>query len=134
MSQIKGLAVPVGLCGQNCFANGGISYDWGGGLGEGAVLGAEGIIGIFQADDNGDLVIHVMEILTLWKSRTNWPSFSLTWKRKIGEEFTGFYCLSLHYSFNAQCHFFFFFGLVFRKSSSLRNLELGKRLEQEISH
>ena len=30
--------------------------------------------------------------------------------------------------------FFFFFCLVFRKSSSLRNLELRKRLKQEISH
>lgn len=106
MSQIKGHAVPAGLCGRNRFAKGSIPYDWGGGLREGAMLGAEGIVGIFQADDNGDLIIHVMEILTRWKPRTNWPSFSLTWKRKIGE-FTGFYCLSLHYSFDAQCLFFF---------------------------
>ena len=28
------------------------------------MLGAEVIVGIFQADDNGDLVIHLMEILT----------------------------------------------------------------------
>ena len=35
--------------------------------------------------------------------------------------------------FDAQC-LFFFFCLVFRKSISLRNLELGRRLQQEISY
>lgn len=84
----------------------------------------------FQVENNGGTVIYLMEIIMQWKLG----------KKKLAKLFTdlqvenwrriySILLLSLHYSFEAQCPFF---GSVFRKGSSLKNLVFGRRLKQEV--
>lgn len=103
----------------------------GGGLRESAVLGTEGCcLGFFQVENYGDTVIYLMEIVMQWKLENKLAKlFTDLQEGNWGRIYS---ILLLVFALFLRGPRPFFFGSVFRKGSSLKNLVFGTRLKQEV--